>query len=57
MENLTVWQEKLRMSLEQVGWSEAALRDIQVALVDANSTQKKHEDELTLILDNLSVFQ
>ena len=57
MKNLTVWREKLRMSLEKVGWEEAALRDIQVALVDANSTQQKHEDELTFIFDKLSVFQ
>ena len=45
------------MSLEKVGWAETALRDIQVALVDANSKQQKHEDELTLIFDKLSVFQ
>ena len=45
------------MALEQVGWAEAAVRDLQVALGDVKSTQQKHEDELTLVFDKFSVFQ
>ena len=41
--------EKLRMSLEQVGRAEAAVRDLQVALGYANFTQKNHEDDRFLI--------
>ena len=57
LEKLPEWREKLRMALEQVGWAEAAVRDLQVALGDANSTQQKHEDELTLIYDKFYEFQ
>ena len=45
------------MELEQVVWEEAAVKDIQIALGVDNFTQKKHDDELTLIFDKLSVFQ
>ena len=57
LENFPDWREKLRMVLEQLGWADAAVRDLQVALGDANFTQKKHEGKLTLIFDKLSVFQ
>ena len=55
--NIPEWRRKLRMALEQVGWAEAAVRDLQVALGDVKSTQQKHEDELTLVFDKFSVFQ
>ena len=45
------------MALEQVGWAEVAAKDIQVASGGANFTQKKHEDELTLVFDKISFFQ
>ena len=45
------------MTLEQVGWEEAAVKYPQASLEDANFTQIKHEDEFTLIFDKLSVFQ
>ena len=57
LEKLPEWQEKLRMALEQVGWAEAVVRDLQVALGDAKSTQQKQEDELILIYDKFSEFQ
>ena len=57
LENFPEWRGKLRLALDQVGWAEAAVRDLQVALGDANSTQQKHEDELTLIYDKFSEFQ
>ena len=57
MENFDEWQEKIRLVLEQVGWSEAAVKDLRFALVDANFTHNRHVDELTLIFDHISVFQ
>ena len=45
------------MALEQIEWEEAAVKDLQVALGDSNFTKNRHEDELTLIFDKLSVFQ
>ena len=57
LENFTEWREKLRVALEQVGWSEAAVKDLQVALVNDNFTQNRREDELTSIFDKLAVFQ
>ena len=56
LENLPECREKLRMALEKVRWVGASVRDIQVALGDANSTQQKYEDELTLILINSLCF-
>ena len=44
LENFPEWRKKLRMALEQVGWAEAAVRDLQVSLGYANFTQKNHED-------------
>ena len=46
LEYFPKWQEKLRVALEQVGWEEAAIKYLQVALVDANVTQNRYEDEL-----------
>ena len=40
------------MALEQVGWEEAELKGLQAALVNVNSTQNRHDDELTLMLIN-----
>ena len=57
LEYFPKWQEKLRVALEQVGLSEAAVKGIQVVLGDSNVTQNSHEGELTLIFDKLSVFQ
>ena len=57
LEKLPVWREKLRMALKQVGWADAEVRDLQVTLGDANCTQQKYEDELTLIFDKFSVLQ
>ena len=45
------------MALEKVWCEEVVVNDLQVALGYANFTQKKHEDELTLIFDKFSVFQ
>ena len=56
LENFPEWRGN-RMALEQVGWAEAEVRDIQVALGDANFTHKKYEDELKLIFDKVYVFQ
>ena len=42
---------------EKMGWVEAAVKDIQVALRDSDITQNIHEDELTLIFGKFSVFQ
>ena len=50
LENVPGWQEELRVALEQLGWSEAAVKDLQVALGDDNFIQDRHEDELTLFL-------
>ena len=36
----------MRVELEQVGWAEAAIKYLQVALGDANATQNRYEDEL-----------
>ena len=33
-----------------------AVRELQVALGNSNSTHNRHEDELTLIFDKFSVF-
>ena len=57
LENFPEWREKLRVALAQIGWVEAAVKGLQVAFGDANVTQNRHEDELTLIFDKLSVFQ
>ena len=43
--------------MEQVGWAEAAVKELQVELADATFTQDNQEDELELIFDKLSVFQ
>ena len=48
---------KLREALEQVGWAEAVVKELQVTLGDANFTQNRYEDELTLTFDKFSVFQ
>ena len=57
LENFPEWREKLRVALEQVGWVEAEVKGLQVAFGDANVTQNRHEDELKLIFDKLSMFQ
>ena len=51
------WRGKLRVTLEKLGWAEAGVKDIQVALGDSDITQNMHEDELTLVFDKFSVFQ
>ena len=51
------WQVKLSMELEQIGWAEGAVKDLQVALGDANFTQKYHEYELSSFFDKLSIYQ
>ena len=43
--------------MDQVDWAEAAVKYLQVALGGANFTQIKHEDEFTMIFDQLSVLQ
>ena len=45
------------MALEQVGWEEAELKGLQAALVNVNSTQNRHDDELTSIFVKFSLFQ
>ena len=57
LEQFPECREKLRVELEQVGWEETEVKDLQVALGDANVTNSRHEDELKLIFDKLSVFQ
>ena len=57
MEQFPECREKLRVEMEQVGWAETEVKDLQVALGDANVTNNRHEDELKLIFDKLSVFQ
>ena len=48
---------KLRVALDQVGWSEEEVKYLWVALVNANCTKNRHEDELTLTFDKFSLFQ
>ena len=57
LEKFPEWQGKLKVSLEQVGQAEVDTKDLKAALGDANSTQNRYEDELTLIFDKLSVLQ
>ena len=57
LENFPEWRENLRVSLEKIGWEEAAAKDLQVKLGVDKSTQNRHADDLTLIFDKLSVFQ
>ena len=57
LEHFPEWREILRVALEQVGWSEAAVKDLWIVLGDTNVTHIRHEDELTLIFDKFSVFQ
>ena len=38
LENFPEWRGKLRLALDQVGWAEAAVKELQVALGNSNST-------------------
>ena len=42
---------------DQLWWEEAAVEEIQAALVDSTFIQNRHEDELTKTIDKLFVFQ
>ena len=47
----------MRAALDKLGWADAAVKDLQVALGDDNFTYNRHEDELTLTFDKFFVFQ
>ena len=57
LEKCTEWREKLRSEMEQVGWAEAAVKELQAALGYANFTHNSNKDELKLNFDKFSVFQ